>query len=90
VICGHLHTPKIIEGDDFVYCNTGDWVEHCTALVEDWNGTLSLVQFYGNEPSIVSLRRRPEVAAPRTLSRSEREPIAICEQFEEDDDLVPA
>jgi UDP-2,3-diacylglucosamine pyrophosphatase LpxH len=94
VICGHLHTPKIIEGDDFVYCNTGDWVEHCTALVEDWDGTLSLVQFYGNEPPTVSLRRTASIGRQtediRAPARSEREPIAICEQFEEDDDLVPA
>jgi hypothetical protein len=31
-----------------VYCNTGDWVEHCTALLEAGDGTLSLVQFYGS------------------------------------------
>jgi UDP-2,3-diacylglucosamine pyrophosphatase LpxH len=47
VVCGHLHTPKIVERDGMVYCNTGDWVEHCTALVEAGDGTLSLVQFYG-------------------------------------------
>lgn len=28
------------------YCNTGDWVENCTALVEDDDGTLSLTCFY--------------------------------------------
>jgi UDP-2,3-diacylglucosamine pyrophosphatase LpxH len=29
-----------IEG--VLYCNDGDWVEHCTALVEDRNGVLSI------------------------------------------------
>jgi hypothetical protein len=26
-----------------LYCNDGDWVESCTALVEDGNGHLSLM-----------------------------------------------
>jgi len=25
-----------------MYCNDGDWVDHCTALVEDRHGELSL------------------------------------------------
>ncbi|MBS1933104.1 MAG: UDP-2,3-diacylglucosamine diphosphatase [Bacteroidetes bacterium] len=36
VICGHIHKPqkKIVENKDgkVVYLNSGDWVEHCTAL----------------------------------------------------------
>ena len=102
VICGHLHTPKIAERDGFVYCNTGDWMEHCTALIEGNDGTLSLLQFYGNRASSVSRprpmptrRREPEVALlPR---RCEREPLSACEQSTEDQDawrsngsLVPA
>ncbi|NCV52719.1 MAG: UDP-2,3-diacylglucosamine diphosphatase, partial [Gammaproteobacteria bacterium] len=26
-------------------CNTGDWVESCTALVEDDSGKLSVIQW---------------------------------------------
>jgi UDP-2,3-diacylglucosamine pyrophosphatase LpxH len=36
VICGHIHKPqkKVVENKDgkVVYLNSGDWVEHCTAL----------------------------------------------------------
>jgi len=36
VICGHIHQPqkKIVETKDgkVTYLNSGDWVEHCTAL----------------------------------------------------------
>jgi len=76
VVCGHLHTPKIFERDGMVYCNTGDWVEHCTALLEAGDGTLSLVQFYGttelsNSPRRVAKQSRtaaPTVLRPAFLS----------------------
>ncbi len=68
VVCGHLHTPKIVERDGLVYCNTGDWMEHCTALLEAGDGTLSLVQFYGTrELEVFEPRtRRPPVTKPVT------------------------
>jgi hypothetical protein len=31
--------------DGVLYCNTGDWVESCTAMVEDANGQLSIVHW---------------------------------------------
>src|SRR5262249_22871111 len=37
VVCGHIHQANIVERDGLVYCNDGDWVESCTALVEDLN-----------------------------------------------------
>jgi UDP-2,3-diacylglucosamine pyrophosphatase LpxH len=46
VICGHIHTPGIIKSDAMTYINTGDWVENCTALVENHNGDLSLESFF--------------------------------------------
>jgi UDP-2,3-diacylglucosamine pyrophosphatase LpxH len=42
IICGHIHRAGIREIDSVLYCNDGDWVESCTALVEDMNGRLSL------------------------------------------------
>lgn len=42
-VCGHIHTPEMKLWDDgFLYCNTGDWVESCTAIIEDGAGKLSL------------------------------------------------
>ncbi|MCZ8131282.1 MAG: UDP-2,3-diacylglucosamine diphosphatase [Steroidobacteraceae bacterium] len=43
VICGHIHRPGIRELDGIVYCNDGDWVEHCTALVEDGSGRFGVL-----------------------------------------------
>jgi len=42
-ICGHVHFPSVSEVDGIVYCNDGEWVENCTALVQDFDGNLSLV-----------------------------------------------
>lgn len=44
-ICGHIHKPNVEQFGDVLYCNDGDWVEHCTALVEDRNGVLSLLHW---------------------------------------------
>ncbi|MEM8678056.1 MAG: UDP-2,3-diacylglucosamine diphosphatase [Planctomycetota bacterium] len=46
VICGHVHQPVIREMDGLTYCNTGDWVENCTALVETFEGELKLVWWH--------------------------------------------
>lgn len=46
VVCGHIHHAAIetIEGD-ITYVNTGDWVESCTAIVENFDGSLELVRW---------------------------------------------
>lgn len=44
IICGHLHYPVIRQYGDVTYYNDGDWVENCTALLEDQQGELHLVQ----------------------------------------------
>jgi UDP-2,3-diacylglucosamine pyrophosphatase LpxH len=49
VVCGHLHTPAMFQRGDLTYCNTGDWVENCTALIEHDDGQLSLEHFYTGE-----------------------------------------
>jgi UDP-2,3-diacylglucosamine pyrophosphatase LpxH len=42
VVCGHIHRAEITDIDGVQYCNDGDWVESCSALVEDLNGRLSI------------------------------------------------
>ncbi len=44
-ICGHIHFGGIRTIDGVLYCNDGDWVEHCTALTEDASGTLELLHW---------------------------------------------
>ena len=42
VICGHIHKPAMKTFDDgFVYVNTGDWVESCSAIIETEEGLKS-------------------------------------------------
>ncbi len=43
VICGHIHKAELVERDGLLYCNDGDWVESCTALVENQQGELELL-----------------------------------------------
>jgi len=49
VICGHIHHAEIKDIDGFLYINTGDFVESCTAIVEHSNGTLELVKWHKTE-----------------------------------------
>ena len=44
VICGHIHRPRVARIAGVLYCNDGDWVEHCTALIEDRSGEIRLWQ----------------------------------------------
>ncbi len=45
VICGHIHKPEIRATGGILYHNSGDWVESCTALVEELDGRISLVRW---------------------------------------------
>ena len=45
VVCGHIHKAEIREIDDVLYCNDGDWVESCTALVEHQDGALEIIDW---------------------------------------------
>lgn len=46
VVCGHIHKPKIETHESgTLYINAGDWVEHCTAVVEHFDGRLELIRW---------------------------------------------
>jgi len=45
LVCGHIHHAEILEQQGVLYCNDGDWVESCTALVESHAGELSLLRW---------------------------------------------
>ena len=46
VLCGHIHSAGIREFGKVSYYNCGDWVESCTALVENENGMISLLNYH--------------------------------------------
>jgi len=52
VICGHIHHAEIKDIGGFLYVNTGDFVESCTAIVEHYSGTLELVRWLKTETVI--------------------------------------
>ena len=43
VICGHIHHAEMRQIHGVEYCNDGDWVESCTALVEHTDGSLEIL-----------------------------------------------
>lgn len=45
MICGHIHRAEISKIEDTLYCNCGDWVESCTALVENFDGSLEIIHW---------------------------------------------
>ena len=45
LVCGHIHRPEIRTVDGVLYCNDGDWVESCSALVEHFDGQLELLHW---------------------------------------------
>ena len=49
IICGHIHMPEIRKIDNMDYLNCGDWVENCTALVEDLSGNMQLIDWHEME-----------------------------------------
>jgi UDP-2,3-diacylglucosamine pyrophosphatase LpxH len=46
-ICGHIHHASIRRIGRILYCNDGDWVESCTALVETPDGAFEILSATG-------------------------------------------
>jgi UDP-2,3-diacylglucosamine pyrophosphatase LpxH len=60
VICGHIHKAEIVPLDGVLYCNDGDWVESCTALIEHYDGALEIV-YWADQKVVVLQERRPRL-----------------------------
>lgn len=45
LVCGHIHRAEMRMIDGVLYCNDGDWVESCTALVEHPDGRLEILDW---------------------------------------------
>lgn len=45
VVCGHIHRAEITRHHDVDYYNCGDWVESCTALVENSDGSMEIINW---------------------------------------------
>ena len=45
VICGHIHHATMRDMNGIAYVNTGDWVESCTAIAENHDGSLEIIRW---------------------------------------------
>lgn len=65
VVCGHVHTVATKTVDGVLYANDGDWVENCSAVVEDRDGQLRVIRW----PSLRSYSDAVDPAAvlPKSL-----------------------
>lgn len=66
VVCGHIHTAEIRDMEGILYCNDGDWVESCTALVEHPCGRLEIIDWAAD------IRRRTATTLPTRIPPKEK------------------
>ena len=45
VVCGHIHKAELRIIDHITYANDGDWVESMTALIENHDGSLQIIDW---------------------------------------------
>jgi len=55
VVCGHIHTAEIRQFGAVTYYNDGDWVESCTALVENERGELAILDWARHHRLVAAL-----------------------------------
>lgn len=55
IICGHTHNPHLRTIGEIEYCNIGDWVESCSALVEHADGRLEIIRWPRTAKGAVTL-----------------------------------
>lgn len=61
VVCGHIHHAEMRMIDGVLYCNDGDWMETCSALVEHHDGRLEILHW----ADVVQARSPRAERAPR-------------------------
>lgn len=67
VICGHVHTAEFKDIDGVTYCNDGDWVESCTALVEHFDGRLEIINWATIDHDAVAAHRHQTRRYPKAV-----------------------
>lgn len=71
VVCGHIHSAEIRQIGTITYYNDGDWVESCTALVEDQTGAMQIVDWAAEHRRLHQRRRTSQPAAAPAAPREE-------------------
>lgn len=75
VLCGHIHSAAIRQIGPLTYYNCGDWVETCSALVEQPNGEIKLVNYHQfaitSKTATPVLAKAPDLPVPASLPNRE-------------------
>ncbi len=58
VVCGHIHKAELRIIDHITYANDGDWVESMTALIENHDGSLQIIDW--NEIGLINVLTEKE------------------------------
>ncbi|MCA3244206.1 MAG: UDP-2,3-diacylglucosamine diphosphatase [Alphaproteobacteria bacterium] len=59
IVCGHIHHPALRQVKGVLYCNDGDWMETCSALVEHHDGRLQILYWLTEEQAMANFMSRP-------------------------------
>ncbi len=62
VICGHIHYATMHDRFGLRYINCGDWVESCTAVVEDHDGKFEIITWTHSDREAIALLAQPRAA----------------------------
>ncbi len=62
ILCGHIHSAAVKRIGNVTYYNSGDWVESCTALVEQFDGAIEIVAHRPDDSSTQPVSSRPASA----------------------------
>ncbi|HEY7772050.1 MAG TPA: UDP-2,3-diacylglucosamine diphosphatase [Marinagarivorans sp.] len=79
VICGHIHHANQREIAGVNYYNTGDWVESCTALVEDHDGNLKLINWLEDPRYITHKKNKKQRKSYNPKSYTHPMPVPVPE-----------
>ena len=63
IVCGHIHCAEIRQIGPITYYNDGDWVESCTALVEDADGAMRIVDWIAQQRTVAEEAKLKELTA---------------------------
>jgi len=72
VVCGHIHKAELRLIDHITYANDGDWVESMTALIENHDGSLQIIDW--NEVGLINVLTEKETLTSITSRKEIKEP----------------
>ena len=83
LVCGHIHYGNMRHIGNVLYLNDGDWVEHCTALVETDEGIMQLLHWSEERAALAH-------AGPEGLVAAAHVPLALLPLARSATPLPPA